>query len=202
MSKLLAANFSRLFNYKPFKIANMLFVIMGLVLTAPEFFRYKRNILALSYGTSFGNGYPLGEINLYADAKTSFGFIPHVIVSAVIICLFFGKDSGENTARNKIKAGYSQRVIYLSNLIVSISLEIIFYIVFVLSVMIPSFILYVSYFTAGFPVPMFSHTTVENVLSQFIGLGILTVYASVYLLIVMVSDSRKHAVAASMSFQF
>lgn len=100
MNKLLAANFSRLFQNKMFWIGTIFMALLGLGLP----FMHYQTMLRDGYHISIDNGFFVGAL-----------FIG--IVLSVFCSLFVGTEYSDGTIRNKMVVGQKRPVIYLSNLI-------------------------------------------------------------------------------------
>ena len=198
MSNLIAANFSQLFKNKLFYVIIVIFTGMAVYSIIFDFMYFSSTRDAILYLKE--NNLPLYEPNMYADAFMRAEFTPYLVVSAIFISLFIGKEFGHNTIRNKIAAGNTRTNIYLSNLIVCVSAELIIHIIYCLTLFILLFILFLMYKANNIDYPMFYNSFFENVVVQIAGLGILILYASIYLFFVMISASRTRSAEASLIF--
>ena len=122
MSRLLSANFSRLWKSRSFWIETVLVGTAVLCLCADHYYIMGKETIL--------DGFILGYA-MIAGAPT-----------AVFCGLFLGVDYGDGTIRNKLIAGHSRREIYLSNLITVFAVSVLFSLAWVavsLSVGIPLF---------------------------------------------------------------
>lgn len=104
MSKLLRANFTRLWKSRIFWIGILYAFGIGFFASTTP---YRESLEIEGYHPHFDN-------NLFTNSL----FMP--IVCAVFIGLFIGTEFSNGTIRNKIIVGHTRSAVYLSNLIVSI----------------------------------------------------------------------------------
>lgn len=103
MSNLLSAYFSRLWKDPIFWLALAFLMADGILMTMVQF-------IAPSWST--GNTYVLEDF--------CFNFHPVIgVTSAVVCCLFLGREYQDGTLRNKLIAGHSRGAIYLSGWLVN-----------------------------------------------------------------------------------
>ena len=104
MSNLLSAYFSRLWKEKIFWLALAFLAGDGILMTLVQF-------VAPSWST--GNTYVLEDF--------CFNFHPVIgVASAVVVCLFLGREYQDGTLRNKLIAGYNRWKIYLAGLVINV----------------------------------------------------------------------------------
>ncbi len=122
MSKLVSANFSRLFRNKFFWIG--LALVVGIAAFIAIDFR-------LSY--SWSPQYFSNE-----TIVTCFKYTPILAgIVALFGCLFIGEEYSNKTIRNKIASGYSKARVYGANWLVCAVTGILFYVVFFLTIALP-----------------------------------------------------------------
>lgn len=120
MSKLLRADFARLWKSRIFWIGiAYTFVIGVLASTTP----YRESLEIENYHPHFDN-------TLFTNCM----FMP--IVSAVFVGLFVGTDYSNGTIRNKLVVGHTRIAVYFSNLIVCVTAIIIMHLTNILTVTI------------------------------------------------------------------
>lgn len=119
MYKLLNAGFSRLMKNKIFLsviIITIVFAICSLI------FQYDQEVRFSSFGPSSS-----------PTEKLLLNFVVFIIFFiALFISLFVGTEYSDGTIRNKIIAGHSRKNIYLSNLIISITVGILIELLYLL----------------------------------------------------------------------
>lgn len=109
MSKLLYAEFSRLFNSIIFKIGILAMVGTSLFFLIMQYDDVKRNA---EYYSQFDSSY------VTVDNIIFIGAFFMLITAAVLIGIFVGTEYSDGTIRNKFIAGHSRIMIYLSKVIV------------------------------------------------------------------------------------
>lgn len=120
MSKLLRANFARLWKSKIFWIGIMYSLGIGIAASVTP---YRESLMYTDYNPSFDNF-------LYTNCM----FMP--IVAAVFIGLFIGTEYSDGTIRNKIIVGHMRSSVYLSNLIVSAAALFIMHIICIVTIIV------------------------------------------------------------------
>ncbi len=128
MSKLLRANFSRLWKNKVFW-GCMLFMFLDAVHTViTQYLNFKK------YG---------GERSLYMSEGSLFDQCVAVsIVFAIFIGLYIGTEYSNGTLRNKLVTGHSRSAIYFSNLIVCIAAVLILHVAYIATILAGGFIMF------------------------------------------------------------
>lgn len=110
MSNLLNAYFSRLWKDPIFWLALAFLVGDGILMTMVQF-------IAPSWST--GNTYVLEDF--------CFNFHPVIgVASAVVCCLFLGREYQDGTLRNKLIAGHGRWKVYLAGLVVNAASSVLF----------------------------------------------------------------------------
>lgn len=122
MSKLVSANFSRLFRNKFFWICFVL--VIGVAAGIAIDFR-------MSYSWS-------PELYGYETADVCVKYVPVLAgIVALFVSLFVGEEYGNKTIRNKIASGYSKRTIYAANWLVCAVVGSFFYWLFFMIIALP-----------------------------------------------------------------
>lgn len=124
MSRLLSANFARLFKSGIFRLALAANVVFGVYLDVERYFDIKRNP---DYYMELGE-MELGERFLCADGIAFSCWMFLMIVVAVIIGSFVGTEYSDGTIRNKLMVGHKRSTIYLTNFIVCAAAGLILHI--------------------------------------------------------------------------
>lgn len=124
MSRLLSANFARLFKSGIFRLALAANVVFGVYLDVERYFDIKRNP---DYYMELGE-MELGERFLCADGIAFSSWMFLMIVVAVIIGSFVGTEYSDGTIRNKLMVGHKRSTIYLTNFIVCAAAGLILHI--------------------------------------------------------------------------
>ncbi len=199
MTNLLSAQFSKLFKNKMFYAAVIIFAAIGFVSTM-LFFRYIPDLAHFAEEAK-ANGdteylQNMYETSIMFDISSRMDFHIIVFAPAIFISMFIGREFDNNTIRNKVIVGSSRLLIYLSNLIVCFVAQLIMHIVYCLSAFIPSIIVYLKY-RSIINMRFFDISFKDFLLSQVIGIGIMLVCSSLYLLITMTAGSRTRAVISS-----
>ncbi|MCM1049979.1 MAG: ABC transporter permease [Clostridiales bacterium] len=120
MSKLLRANFARLWKSKIFWIGIVYSLGVGFFSSVTP---YRESLMYTDYNPGF-------DEFLYTNCM----FMP--IVAAVFIGLFIGTEYSNGTIRNKIIVGHMRSSVYLANLIVSATAVLIMHIVCIVTVIV------------------------------------------------------------------
>lgn len=122
MSKLVSANFSRLFRNKFFWIG--LALVVGMAAFIAIDFRLSYPWCAKQFG--------------HETATTIFKYVPVLAgIVALFASLFVGEEYSSKAIRNKIASGYSKTKIYGANWLVCVVAGILFYVVFFLIIALP-----------------------------------------------------------------
>lgn len=116
MSRLLSANFARLWRSGIFRLALAANVVFGVYLDVEKYFDIKRDP---DYYME------LGERYLCADGIAFSGWLTLMLVAAVIIGSFVGTEYSDGTIRNKLMVGHKRSTIYLANFIVCAAASLI-----------------------------------------------------------------------------
>lgn len=122
MSKLVSANFSRLFRNKFFWIC--LVLVVG---------------VAVAVAIDFRMSYPWSPQYFSNEtAVVCFKYTPVLAgIVALFVCLFIGEEYSNKTIRNKIASGYSKAKVYGANWLVCAVTGVLFYVVFFLTIALP-----------------------------------------------------------------
>lgn len=122
MSKLLRANFTRLWKNKVFW-GCMIFMFLDAASTViSQYLNFKQ------YG---------GEKELYFYGNIAFGQTVAVsIIAAIFIGLFIGTEYSNGTLRNKLVIGHSRGAIYFANLAVCIAAVLLLHVVYVVTTLV------------------------------------------------------------------
>lgn len=171
MSRLLSANFSRMFKSKIFWVLESICAALGVIFYS----------LLIINTRNIGESWLLKNANYYF-----FFFIVYIgTIIAVFSSMFLGTDYAEGTLRNKLCIGHSRRNIYLANQIVVFAAGILFCIPHI-----------VSAFVIG--LPGVGSNVILAISSPFWRMGccmvIVAAYASIFTLFVM-SDGNKARIA-------
>ncbi len=199
MINLLSAQFSKLFKNKLFYAAVIIFTAIGFA-SSVLFIRYIPDLAhmaeeAIAEGDTehLWNTY---ETSIMFDITSRMDFHILVFAPAVFISMFIGREFDNNTIRNKVIIGSSRPLIYLSNLIVCFVSQIIMQLAYCLALFLPSFIIYLKY-RSVINMKFFEISFKDFLITQIIGIGIMLVCSSLYLLITMTAGSKTHAVISS-----
>lgn len=128
MSRLLNANFARLFKSKFFYTGILFMAGLGAFGTISRFIEIneRREELVTLMGADYMNG----------DALLFTGGLILPIICGAVIGLFIGTEHSDGGLRNKIAIGYTRGMIYFSNLIVSAFVSVATYLSFSLIVLL------------------------------------------------------------------
>lgn len=113
MSKLLWANFARLFRSVWFWACGLLMLLYSLWQAA--------DLLSWAY-----NGLWAGERVDYISGRVGDFTVPMLVVLPVFCALFLGAEYHNNTIRNKIIAGYRRWQVYIANLVTVLAAALIY----------------------------------------------------------------------------
>ena len=133
MSKLLRANFTRLWKNKVFW-GCMIFMFADAFQTVlMQYLSFKQ------YG---------GEMENYFSERFAFGQTVAVsIISAIFIGLFIGTEYSNGTMRNKLVIGHSRGAIYFANLAVCIAATLLLHVVYIVTTLLSGLIMFGNFFT-------------------------------------------------------
>lgn len=124
MTKLLNANFSRLFFNGIFRVGMLVSVIAGVICPLMGF-RLKRTLSVVTEGL-IGGDTQYQYIDYYC-----FTYIWILVVVIAVFCgIYVGTEYSDGTMRNKVAAGYSRTEIYFSNLAVNAVGGVIIYVLY------------------------------------------------------------------------
>lgn len=123
MTKLLYAEFSRLFHSLIFKAGVLFSAGLSIFII---FMRW----LDVTQNPEFYNNFPISYRN--ADGLIFVGGIYLIFVLAIFIGEFIGREYGDGTIRNKLVCGHTRISIYLSKLIVCAVACLIFHLLYIL----------------------------------------------------------------------
>lgn len=128
MSKLLRANFARLWKNKVFW-GCMIFMFADAFHTVlAQYLSFKQ------YG---------GEMENYFSENLAFGQTVAVsIISSIFIGLFIGTEYSNGTIRNKLVIGHSRGAIYFANLLVCIAAALLMHVVYVVTTLLSGLIMF------------------------------------------------------------
>lgn len=166
MSRLLRANFARLWKSKIFWIG-MIFMFGSGVIAVVS--RYRQTIRYPDYP------YAISDI-LFVGGP----FI--ILVAAVFTGFFIGTEYSDGTIRNKLIVGQSRPAVYFSNLIVCLSAVLLMHLIFILVIV-----------GIGFPLLGNNQLSLSEIMS-FLLCSIVAVFAltSIFYLMSMLIHSKSH----------
>lgn len=172
MSKLLRANFTRLWKNKVFWGCVIYMFLDAIHTVVSQCASFKQ------YG---------GEKELYFYESLAFGQTVAVfIISAIFIGLFIGTEHSNGTLRNKLVIGHSRGAIYFANLAVCIAAALLIHVVYIVTTLVGGFIMFGSFITqAGTLIKIFA-----------VSLIVVTAYAAMLLPISTVVTSKSAGVTA------
>ena len=178
MSKLLRANFTRLWKNKLFR-GCMIFMFLDAFHTVlMQYLSFKQ------YG---------GEMENYFSERFAFGQTVAVsIISAIFIGLFIGTEYSNGTMRNKLVIGHSRGAIYFANLAVCIAAALLLHVMYVATTLIGGFILFGNFITQT--------GTFFSILA--VSLIVVTAYAAMFLPISALITSKSAGVATVIMTSF
>lgn len=133
MSRLLRADFSRLFKSLIFKLGMIFSVGFAVVMVMARYIDFKTN--ASTYAE-------YGYTTVNADDFIFTGCFFLMFVVAVFIGIFVGTDYSDGTIRNKIMVGHKRGSIYLANYITCYAAMLIFNFTYIVMVLVFDLILY------------------------------------------------------------
>lgn len=128
MTRLLNANFARLFRSKLFWICAAASVALGLIEVIPK----AKNLI--------GMGYPINPEQYLISPGNFMSWAIMLIITAIFVGIFVGAEHG-GVLRNKIIAGQRRGSVYMANLLTCISGVLIFQILFVATVLLTGIIM-------------------------------------------------------------
>ncbi len=123
MSRLLKANFTRLFKSIFFKICLIFSAGFGIFLDMARYIDIQKN--AAIYA-ELGNEYKS------ADGFVFSGALYLIFVAAAFVGIFIGTEYSDGTIRNKLMIGHKRIEIYLTNFMVCVAADILMLLVFIL----------------------------------------------------------------------
>ncbi len=133
MSRLLRADFSRLFKSLIFKLGMIFSVGFAVVMVMARYIDFKVNAnIYAEYGYT----------TLNADDFVFIGGFFMMFVVAVFIGIFVGTDYSDGTIRNKIMVGHKRSSIYLANYLTCYATTLIFNFTYIVTVLVFDLILY------------------------------------------------------------
>lgn len=198
MSNLLSAQFSRLFKSKMFYAAVIILVLEGILSDFGNIMNLALDSEIFEKAEDTDTLENLYTMSMQIDVVCYYDFYIFIIIGAIFIGLFIGRDFEDNTIRNKIIVGYSRTAIYFSNLIVCVSAQIIMHLAYCLTIFIPSCIAYFKYTSSVYNPSFFENSVGDFLLCQLIGFGIILASSSIYLILTMISGSRTRGIIGSM----
>lgn len=163
MSRLLCANFARIWRNRAFQVAAVLAVVMGVVFPVTAYVDMRKN------------GF------IYTLDERFFIFLALMgVILAVCCSLFVGTEYSDGTIRNKLVVGHTRIAVYLSNLAVCVAASV----VLCVGTMVVSA-------AVGIPLLGFFTSNIKYIflliLCTFAGV---IAYTALYILISMVCSSR------------
>lgn len=175
MIRLLNAGFARLKKNKIFWVLTAFSIVLALFMI---FMQYSDMI-------KYGNTVEIEQLIL--NYSTMIG-----IVIAIFTSLFLGVEYSDGTIRNKICIGHKRINIYLSNLIIVISVSLFLYILFLLVILM-------------FGIPLFGLFTISIVrLVMLLGcvIGLIVAYCAIFTFIVMILSNKTISAVVSILLGF
>lgn len=171
MSKLISANFARLWKSRVFHVGILTVVLLASLIVRAKYEELKRyGDLCSPDDIMFADGMYLG------------------IIMAVFIGIFIGTEYSDGTMRNKVMAGHTRPAIYLANLAVCFFAAVSLHLVFTLVV-----------FGAGIPLLGGIRQDMGAILGcSFCVIMAVFAYAAVFLMISMLIQSKSTAVVVTM----
>lgn len=118
MTKLLSANFLRLWKSRAFLVCLALCVVLGALGAFGEF----------RFQVSVGADLSVPEVSAYKSLLEGefFGYAPLIgLVAAALIALFLGTEYSDGTIRNKLVVGQPRLAIYFANLIIGFAASLL-----------------------------------------------------------------------------
>lgn len=177
MSKLLSANFARLWKSKLFYLCCAVMLLTGIEFPVNLYINSRRINSMIPLDTAF------------------FGYVPIMpILLSVFVPLFAGTEYSDGTMRNKLVLGHKRAYIYLANLIVCIIAGF---------AMCLSYI--ISYLCIGFPLlGGFTDDMMPMPAVLFCGatLALMIAFTSLFTLIAMLWQNKAHSTAACILLVF
>lgn len=170
MSRLLYAEFSRLFHSFIFKLAMAFSVVFALFLVCGRWWD-KRRFPALYEGMPADYG--------SADAMLFAGGAYMVLAIAVFLGIFVGTEYFDGTLRNKLIVGHTRRDVYLSKWVVSVAAGVMMHVVYIAAAL-----------AAGKPLLGLTMGAPEILLYTAAGAAAQMAVASLLLMIAMATQSK------------
>lgn len=225
MSKLISAQFARLFRSKLYLILLAVYFIFGIVFTYFANYFYLEQLDFYSQMTienTFNMFVRLGGNPMYTspdgqslvalidqdflksmntiyigvDSVIMSSYFIFAIISAITVIILIGSEFHYNTVRNKIICGHSRKNVYLSNLVVCVLSNIIVQAVFAIGAFLAG-IYFCIRFSSTEQHIQFVGSVKIFLINNLIGLGTIFVYCSLFLFIAMISASQSRTAAAS-----
>ncbi len=162
MSRLIKANFARLFGNAQFRILTMLLFGIGCLSAVSKRFEFQ------AYAEMFGiskEDIPTQTTQLLPEILMFQGGFIVMFALALFIGQFIGTEYSDHTVRNKLIIGHPKKAVYISNLLVCSVAGIIMHLTYIISDYIFGSILITSYhyWTAGKLILMLSATLLTTV---------------------------------------
>ena len=178
MSKLLRANFRRLWKSKLFW-GFMIFMFLDALDTVITLYQHFNK-----YG---------GGKELYMSENTLFGQTVAVsIISAIFIGIFIGTEYSNGTMRNKLVIGHSRGTIYFANLAICIAAAILMHAVYIVTSLVGGFIMFGNFIIQ--PVALLKTFAVSLI--------VVTAYAAMFLPISTLITSKSAGVTTVITLSF
>lgn len=173
MSKLLRANFTRLWKSRIFWIGMLFMFGIGLLVVYSEY-RYNMHMINIVQAEDY---HPSIDSSLFGSCM----YIP--MVASVFMGLFIGTEYSDGTIRNKLIVGNSRVAVYFANFIVALSASIIMHLVYIITIIM-----------IGVPVIGNIEQKVETFVILFLmSIIALTAIVAIFLFISMLIHSKANA---------
>lgn len=163
MSKLLAANFSRLKKDKVFWIGMLFMAALGIFMRVASYLSMKRTGYVFSLDSGF------------------FSYAAFIIIAASVFCsLFTGTEYSDGTIRNKIVVGHTRISVYLSNLIACAAADFFLCLSYLISAL-----------AAGIPLLGFFQTDIKIIVVFILDIFVMTLaFSAIYTFIAMLCQNK------------
>ena len=225
MSKLIRAQFSRLFRSKLFIITLIVYFLLGIAsmflmnffyltqfdfystLTVENTFNMFSNLAGNPMVTN-SDGQSLvalldqdflesmNTIYIEADGAMMSSYYIFAIVSALTVIILIGSEFHYNTVRNKIICGHSRKSVYLSNLVVCISSNILVQAVFSTATLLVGIFFVIKFHATEQHIKFIGNLKIF-LINNLIGLGTIFVYCALFVFIAMITASQSRTAASS-----
>lgn len=173
MSKLLRANFARLWKSMIFWIGMLFMFGIGLLVLYSEY-RHKLHIMHLMQMEDY-------HLSIDGSLFGSCMYIP--MVASVFMGLFIGTEYSDGTIRNKLIVGNSRVAVYFANFIVALSASIMMHLVYIITIIM-----------IGVPVIGNIEQKVETLVILFLmSIITLTAIIAIFMFISMLIHSKANA---------